>query len=103
MKARSLAGPPFRKAARLTSRRYCTALSNGSAQRSAAQHRRLCGLHALGPVSPRRYLLDQFTVNGYVYVGYIHGHLTNTRTKGSAPAGPGPSPSGYVSESGTTI
>lgn len=37
-------------------------------------------LAKIGMVSPRMYVLDQFTVDGRVYVGYIGRHLTNTKT-----------------------
>ena len=38
MKARSLAGPPFRKAARLTSWRYCATQDKPSVSLPTTQH-----------------------------------------------------------------
>ena len=37
-------------------------------------------LAKIGMVSPRMYILDRYTRDGCVYVGYIGAHLTNTQT-----------------------
>jgi hypothetical protein len=37
-------------------------------------------LGRIGMVSPRMYVLDRFSEDGCVYVGYIGAHLTNTQT-----------------------